>query len=119
MSSVQQTSPMPMLPSVRQKLYNREYGPALRVFRTRWIDPLVGTSQAQSGNGISPSDKKSWRQWAGDKWRSRNSDQLASVEHVHLFPGWAARRYGDSGQVTPLDGLGGMSAVHFITSQSN
>ena len=35
--------------------------------------------------------KQSWSHWAGQKIR-RHSTDIATVDEVHLIPGWAAKR---------------------------
>lgn len=43
-------------------------------------------------------DKQSWKDWAGDKIKRRNSSMSNAVERISLFPGWASRRYHSEGQ---------------------
>ena len=57
--------------------------------------------------------KLSWREWAGDKLRSRNPGNTA-VEKVSLFPGWAARRYYDERSVGKEGKLTNRSVLSYL-----
>jgi hypothetical protein len=48
----------------------------------------------QGGPG-SEHERQSWRAWAGQKIRGkrRGSNGVGNTEIIHVFPGWAAKRY--------------------------
>ena len=84
--------------SLRHLLVRREYRTVFRTVRKRWVDPVVGSAtEVQIDEGQQPG----WRQWAKDKIRRRSPTKSFTVDEcVHLFPGWATRRYHPGSDLT-------------------
>ena len=54
-----------------------------------------GTARGLGGSPGGEHERKSWRAWAGQKFRGkqRGNDDVGVTEVINVFPGWAARRY--------------------------
>ena len=62
------------------------------------------TRPGEAGYMEGVQNKQSWKDWAGEKIKRRNSSMSNAVERISMFPGWAVRRYhnkekeGDGGE---------------------
>lgn len=84
--------------STLKKLVPTTQRDAMRTFFDRRVPPSQDVLAIGPDGHPQEERKVSWREWAGDKMRSRGmSGSDAAVEKVTLFPGWAARRYHDPG----------------------
>ncbi|KAJ3560136.1 hypothetical protein NP233_g11030 [Leucocoprinus birnbaumii] len=62
----------------------------------------VGASISRAANAVGATNERrqTWRAWATQKIRGRNTPGNPSDEILTLFPGWAARRYAVNGEGT-------------------